>query len=38
MTIPPVACGVLAVDKEERDEEDVTLSIRRGVQHHDTCG
>jgi hypothetical protein len=36
--MPLVACGVLVVDKEERDEEDATLSIRRGVQRSDTRG
>jgi hypothetical protein len=29
MMMPPVARGVLDVDEEERDEEDLTLSIRR---------
>jgi hypothetical protein len=31
MTMPPVVRGVLGVDEEERDEEDVTLSIRRSA-------
>jgi ABC-type molybdate transport system permease subunit len=31
MMMPPVVRGVLSVDEEERDEEDVTLSIRHSA-------
>jgi hypothetical protein len=36
MTMPPIARGVFGVDEEERDKEDVMLSIQCGIHRRGT--